>query len=119
MAYTANNLSVSNGFRQVYLMQMPSHFTALEVRDFEQQFQEICQPSSAVQTIICDFAQTIFLDTSGLASLCQIFKLAQKQDINLAFSSFSPQIKIILSLSGLDRLFLIDIYTEKINVSNN
>lgn len=111
MTYTStannfyNNFYIADCFNQDYLIQMPSHFTARESSDFKQQFQDICQKSSDLKKIICDFSQTIFMDSRGLNALCQIFQLAQKEGIDLSFSSFSPQIKIILSLTGLDELF--------------
>ena len=100
---TANNFSVDRHFAQTYLIQMPSRFTAIEASNVEQQFQEICQNRSAFNKIICDFGQTLFMDSSGLVGLCQIIKLSQRKGVALAFSSFSPQKKIIFSLTGLDK----------------
>ena len=102
---TASNFFVDHHFYQTYLIQMPSHFTAIEASNFEQQVQEICQNRSAFNKIICDFGQILFMDNSGLVGLCQIIKLSQRTGVALAFSSFSPQIEIIFSLTGLDKYF--------------
>ena len=58
---------------------------------------------STADKIICDFGQTLFMDNSGLIGLCQIIKLSQRTGVTLAFSKFSPQKKIIFSLTGLDK----------------
>ncbi len=102
---TAKNFSADHHFYQTYLIQMPSRFTAIEASNFEQQVQEICQNRSAFNKIICDFGQTLFMDNSGLVCLCQIIKLSQRTGFTLAFSSFSPQIEIIFSLTGSDKYF--------------
>ena len=102
---TANKFSVELNFSQTYSIQMTSRFTATEASNFEQQVREICQNKSAFNKIICDFSQTLFMDNSGLVGLCQIINLSQKTGVTLAFSSFSPQIEIIFSLTGLDEYF--------------
>ena len=105
---TANNLSISPDSHPAYLIQMPSHFTVREASNFQQQFQEICSTSWGLNKVICDFSQTNFMDSSGLVGLCQIVKLAQQESIELAFASFSPQIQIILSLTGLEEFFSLE-----------
>ena len=106
-----NNFSIYYHSHQAYLIQMPSQFTAREASNFKQQFQQICQSSLPLNKIICDFGQTIFMDKNGLVGLCQIVHLAQQESIELAFASFSPQIKIILSLVGLEEFLTVETET--------
>ena len=99
-----NNFSLTN-LNQACLIQMPSKFTTSEANAFKQLFQQFCQNSLAVKKIILDFGQTIFMDSSGLVGLCQIVQLAKNTKFDLTFWSFSPQVKIILSLAGLEQVF--------------
>jgi len=55
--------------------------------------------------MIFDFETTNFIDQGGIAGLCQIVMLAKERKIDLVFSRFSPEVRIVLSLVGLEKLF--------------
>lgn len=93
---------------QEILIKMPLRFTVLEADSFQQQFQKICQTSSAATKIVLDFSQTTFMDSSGLIALCRMVQEARTSRYNLAFSSFSPQVQMILSLAGLDEVIKVE-----------
>ena len=107
-----NNFLLTNK-NQAYLVQMPSKFTSLEAKSIKQLFQEFCQIGSKIPKIILDFTPTTFIDSSGLAGLCQIVQLAKNTKLKLTFGGFSPQVKIVLSLAGLEQVFTIE---EDINI---
>ena len=96
------------------LISMPTKFTSIEVNLFKQLLQRFSEDSEAnisnstclnPQKIAVDFKHTTFIDNDGLIGLCKIFQLAKAKKIDLTFISFSPQIKIVLSLAGLEHMF--------------
>lgn len=106
---------VLNNTDRAYLVEMPSKFTLLEANYSKKLLQKLCKTKSKIKKIILDFAHTINMDSNGLLGLCQIVQIAKNSEINLTFGSFSPQVKIILSLAGLEKLFISE---ENINISN-
>ncbi|MDJ0649081.1 MAG: sugar transferase [Xenococcaceae cyanobacterium MO_188.B19] len=103
---TFNNNFSSINLNQTYVIQMPSKFTSLEANSFKKLFQHLCQSSFKLKKIILDFAHTTFMDSSGLAGLCQILHLAKNAKLDLTLGAISPQVKIILSLVGLEQIFI-------------
>ncbi|MDJ0680513.1 MAG: sugar transferase [Xenococcaceae cyanobacterium MO_167.B52] len=102
-----NNFLLSN-FDRACLIEMPSQFTTVEANSFKDFFQKLCQAGSKLKKIILDFGHTTFIDSSGLIGLCQIIQLGQKTQFNLTFGKISPQVKIVLSLAGLDRILNVE-----------
>ena len=107
-----NNFLLTNK-NKAYLVQMPSKFTSIEAKYVKQLFEGFCKIASKIQKIILDFTPTTFIDSSGLAGLCQIVQLAKNTKLKLTFGGFSPQVKIVLSLAGLEQVFTIE---EDINI---
>ncbi len=118
MIYTTvtNNFTITH-LERTCLIRMPSRFTAVENNSFKQLFQQICcsgesvtaaSSNSMFEKVIIDLGQTTFVDSAGLVGLCQILRLARETNISLTFLSFSPQIKIVLSLAGLESAFPIE-----------
>lgn len=87
------------------LISIPSQFTATEVDDLENLIQVIFQEQNFLnKKIIIDFQQTIFIDNKGLIGLCKILRLAKEKNIELRFIDFSPQVKMVLSMTGLEHI---------------
>ncbi len=123
-----DNFSLTH-LNQAYLIQMPSNFTSVEANSFKQLFQQFCrrdsivldrsflqlrQNSCAVKKIILDFGKTTFMDSNGLVGLCQIVQLAKNTKFDLTFSRFSPQVKMILSLAGIEQVLSLEDVTDAI-----
>jgi anti-anti-sigma regulatory factor len=134
MTYTtiSNNFSVTN-LNNVQLINMPSEFTASEANELKQllhqflgTFEQLsvtstdqrspagtfvlrrCTGDLSIKRIVVNFEKTIFINNEGLIGICQILKFAKDTKIDLRFLSFSPQIKMVLSLVGLEQLFAIE-----------
>ncbi len=110
----SNNNSSKTDLATTEAINMPSEFTSKEANHFKQQLQQLDLNLKPVannslhpiaKKIIFNFEKTIFIDKGGLAGLCQILKLARENKIDLTFSRFSPEVKIILSLIGLEQAF--------------
>ena len=119
---------------QACLIQMPLNFTSVEANSFKQLFQQLCrkgsivsqrsffrlrQNSFAIKKIILDFGQTTFIDSSGLVGLCQIVQLAKNTKFDLSFWRFSPQVKMVLSLAGLEQFLSLEDVTDTIDTDNS
>jgi anti-anti-sigma regulatory factor len=118
MTYTtiSNNFSVTN-LNNVQLINMPSEFTASEANELKQLLQQflgtfeqlsVTSTDLSIKRIVVNFEKTIFINNEGLIGICQILKFAKDTKIDLRFLSFSPQIKMVLSLVGLEQLFAIE-----------
>lgn len=96
-----------------YLISTPALFTVDEANYLKQLLQDCncCGTLTAEQInsnnskIILDFAKTTFIDREGLIGLLQILKLARNERANLTFSNFSSEVKMVLSLIGLETAF--------------
>ncbi|MEL6438925.1 MAG: STAS domain-containing protein [Cyanobacteria bacterium J06621_8] len=111
--FTANNFLLTNS-ESSDLISMPSHFTNIEAGFLEksiQQFYNSCssttseQDSLSEKKIVVDFGSTTFMDNGGLMGLCKILRFAKANKIALSFMRFSPQVKMILSLAGIEEFF--------------
>ena len=109
-----NDFLITN-LEDTQLIIMPSKFTSNEVCLFKQLILETSDSSkttnlnrsdSVTKKIVLDFRKTTFIHNDGLIGLCQIFQIAKKKKIDLIFKSFSPQVKMVLALSGLEDVFL-------------
>lgn len=114
---TISNNFLTTDFDDVQLINMPSQFTADEANDLRkllQQFLSNFEQLSVTSTdlsskkIVINFEKTVFINNEGLIGICQILKFAKDTKIDLRFSSFSPQIEMVLSLVGLKQLFAIE-----------
>lgn len=99
------------------LINMPSNFTSIEANFFKQllhqdsDFSEkaiLNKSHSNFRKITVDFKRTTFMNSDGLIALCQILSLARDKKINLTFLNFSPQVKMVLSLVGLEHIFCLE-----------
>jgi anti-anti-sigma factor len=99
---------------QVCLVQLPKLLTVAEAVAFKQRFQQICQVDPIPSRIVLDFGRTSFIDSSGIGALVSCLKTARSQGIALALWSLSPQIEMVLSLTGLDQVFSVDQQTKAI-----
>ena len=108
MIYNTENTSFLSIKREnsTYLIQISSRFTVTEAHHIAQHLDEIYCNDSTVKKISLDFGKTTFMDNNGLFTLCQIVKTFRQKEINLTFWRFSPEVKMILSLVGLDNIIL-------------
>lgn len=108
---TFETISVEVNSEKSYLIKMPNRITNIEAEyleqqliELEQQLMKLRQDELSKQEIVYDFSETTFMDSSGLNGLCKIIKKSRNNQINLNFWNFRPEIKIILSLTGLDNI---------------
>ena len=73
--------------------------------DFQQQIDQSID--SGVDTILVDFSNVTFMDSSGLGALVKAFKTLQAADVRLFLCSINDQIKMLFELTSMDDYFTI------------
>jgi exopolysaccharide biosynthesis polyprenyl glycosylphosphotransferase len=96
---------------------VPSSFTVVYAVAFKQNFQQTCTDNPDLTSVVLDFDQTTFMDSSGIGALVGCYKVAQKRDIRLSLRNVSTQVIAILSLAGLESLFEIEPQMETIAIA--
>ncbi|HEY9853700.1 MAG TPA: exopolysaccharide biosynthesis polyprenyl glycosylphosphotransferase [Leptolyngbyaceae cyanobacterium] len=101
--------------KEIPLIQAPPQLSVLEAVAFKQTFQQLCQESPLPSQIVVDFNQTTFMDSSGLGALVSSLKLAQQKGIRLVLRNVRSQVMAVLSLTGLNEVFIIEQSTELVS----
>jgi anti-anti-sigma factor len=60
-----------------------------------------------VKTVLIDFADVTFMDSSGLGALAQSLKTVRAAGAELYVCSLNDQIKMLFELTSMDRIFII------------
>ncbi|MGB3650721.1 MAG: anti-sigma factor antagonist [Rivularia sp. (in: cyanobacteria)] len=89
-------------------VQVSVRLSVLEALVFKQTCEELIVANSTLKKIIIDFAQTTFMDSSGLGALVSNFKNAQEKGIELVLQNVTPQVMAVLNLTGLVDVFTIE-----------
>ncbi|UZQ53775.1 STAS domain-containing protein [Trichothermofontia sichuanensis B231] len=64
-----------------------------------------------VPAILVDLSQVVFVDSSGLGALVSCLKLARAAQCQLAICGLNDQVKMLLELTSMDRVF--KIFTDR------
>ncbi|MBF2064211.1 MAG: anti-sigma factor antagonist [Calothrix sp. C42_A2020_038] len=94
------------------IVQVPTRLSIIEAVAFKQTCQDLTQKNHVLKQIIIAFDNTIFIDSSGLGALVSNFKIAQQQGIEMILQNVTPQVMAVLSLTGLDKVFPIESFSE-------
>ena len=63
--------------------------------------------AAGADTVLIDFKDVTFMNSSGLGALVAILKNVRSQNANLFICALSDQVKIIFSLTKMERIFKI------------
>ena len=88
-------------FQENPVVELPERLTVLEAVAFKQTVSELLQKNIPYQTIILDFSQTKFIDSSGIGALIGNLKIAQKENVELILESVQPPVMATLSMADL------------------
>jgi anti-anti-sigma factor len=113
------NISEENPFElllhnQVGLIKMPPTLTIHQAQPFKDYFEQLCRKEPPLKTIILDFGQTTFLDSSGLGALIRSLNLAKKAKIQWSCWSFSPDLKYLFELAGMGSIFTMELGSDAV-----
>ena len=70
---------------------------------------------SGVDTILIDFTDVTFMDSSGLGALVKALKTLQADNVQLFLCSINEQIKMLFELTSMDKFFTILSDREEFN----
>ena len=87
--------------------------------DFQHQVEQSIE--SGVHTILVDFHQVTFMDSSGLGALVKALKTVNAADVNFFLCSINEQIGMLFELTSMDSYFTIlsnrEEFTQQLNSS--
>ncbi len=81
--------------------------------DFQHQINQSID--SGVHTILVDFSNVTFMDSSGLGALVKAFKLLKAAEVDLFLCSINEQIRMLFELTSMDKYFCILDNREEFN----
>ncbi|WP_199250308.1 anti-sigma factor antagonist [[Phormidium] sp. ETS-05] len=103
---TAEDFPVSSR-EETAIVHLPHRVTVMEAVAFKQTVIKLLEKNPPWQQIILDFRQTTFIDSSGVGALVHNLKAAKRLDVFLGLQNVQPQVKGVLSLTGLERALTI------------
>ncbi len=87
---------------------MPQRFTVTEAVAFKQRCQLFFEEHPEVQLLVLDFAQTEFVDSSGIGALVICQRLSQSHDTQMRLRNLAEQVGMVLAMTELDKVFQIE-----------
>lgn len=88
---------------QLGRIKLPRTLTVLEAVSLKQTFQTLCQDNPDLTHAELDFADTQFIDSSGIGALVNTWKVAKQNGIEFSLHNVPNQVMMTLSLAGLDQ----------------
>ncbi|MGD1920777.1 MAG: STAS domain-containing protein [Pleurocapsa sp.] len=76
-----------------------------KTNDFQHQINQSID--SGVHTILVDFSNVTFMDSSGLGALVKAFKALKAAEVDLFLCSINEQIRMLFELTSMDKYFAI------------
>jgi anti-anti-sigma factor len=98
----------------VLVVQLPPRLTVIEAIAFRRDFAGWLDARPGVREVVLDFGRTFVLDSSGLGALISNLKTARTRNLPLQVWSVSPQVRLALSLAGLEAVVPFTAHTEAI-----
>ncbi len=91
----------------ICLMQLPVRLTVAEAVSFKKYLQILLLEEHNFTQICLDFAQTTFIDSSGIGALVFAARITQQSNITLCLQQVKSEIKTIFALADLEDAFQI------------
>jgi anti-anti-sigma factor len=89
-------------FRQVLLLGFPRRFTVTEAVAFRNCLADLLPGRAELRGVVLDFSRTEMIDSSGLGSLISNLKQARTRGIPVEAWSVGEQVRLALSMVGLE-----------------
>ncbi|MCF7995572.1 MAG: sugar transferase [Chromatiaceae bacterium] len=89
-------------------IQMPKELSVVEAVPFRNAFRSVCEVTDPPRVVVLDFGKTRFLDSSGIGALSGCMKIAKARNVDLALAGVGPEVRSVLTLTGLDRVLRIE-----------
>lgn len=89
--------------QQVKVFEPTGKLDATKSQEFREKIAEILE--SGAKTVLVDFKEVTFMDSSGLGALVLAFKALRASDIRLVLCSINEQVRLLFELTGMDKVF--------------
>ncbi len=89
-------------------IQLTKSFTVIEAVAFKQSCQDAFAQHPDLEEVVLDFADTTFIDSSGIGALVICHKLCESKGAKLRLINVPSQVMMALSLTELDKVFHIE-----------
>jgi len=99
---------IDNEPKHIRTLTLSKRFTVIEAVAFKNVFKSICESGLCPNTIILDFYNTQFIDSSGIGALSHSIKVSNLHNINLVALRINEQVLAVLHMTGLDQLLQIE-----------
>ncbi|WP_250855381.1 STAS domain-containing protein, partial [Anabaena sp. PCC 7938] len=97
-------MSTSHTFMdsQVKMIQPQGIFNS---KNGQQLLEEVDQLTSDIKTILIDFQDVTFMDSSGFSALLVTLKTVRQKNVRLVICSINEQIKMIFDMTNTNQVF--------------
>lgn len=93
---------------QVLTLPIPTALTLAEAVEFEKAVQSAYQAAPTLETLVLDFSQTTFIDSSGLGALVICHRHSQAHKSQLILRGVQTQVQMALDMTDLTQLFVFE-----------
>ncbi|MCT0226140.1 sugar transferase [Synechococcus sp. CS-1328] len=101
--------------RDTLVLGFPRRFTVAVAVPFRQCLELLLPQHPLTRRVVLDFSRTDLIDSSGLGSLITNLKQARSRSVPVEAWSAGTQVKLALSLAGLDKVIPLASGTEAVN----
>ncbi|NWF60173.1 MAG: STAS domain-containing protein [Fischerella sp.] len=101
----------------VKVIQPSGSLDASKSQEFRQKITEIIE--SGAKTVLVDFQDVTFMDSSGLGAVVLAFKVLRAADKKLVLCSINEQVRLLFELTGMDKVFEIFPNQDEFNKLTN
>ncbi|MFN6562132.1 MAG: STAS domain-containing protein [Nostoc sp. ChiSLP01] len=88
---------------EVKVIKLSGSLNSTTSQEFRQNITKIIEVG--VKTVLLDFQDVTFMDSSGLGALVLAFKTLRAADIQLVICSINEQVRILFELTNMDKIF--------------
>lgn len=89
----------------VQIIEPKDIFDGTKVGDFQKQIEQSVE--SGVDSVLVDFRDVTFMDSSGLGGLVKAFKTLTAANVEFFICSINEQVRILFELTSMDKYFSI------------
>ncbi len=90
------------------VINLPLRFTVSEAESFKSTCQQLFSQENTTGKIIIDFSKTNFIDSCGIGSLVTNLKTAREKETDFVLYDVNSQVMGVFSLTGLDKILIIE-----------
>ncbi|MBC1239253.1 anti-sigma factor antagonist [Nostoc linckia z18] len=88
---------------EVKIIKLSGSLNSTTSQEFRQNITTIIEVGA--KTVLLDFQDVTFMDSSGLGALVLAFKTLRAADVQLAICSINEQVRILFELTNMDKIF--------------